>query len=339
VTPKKTTMQRRPSIGGENPSRAARGQPAFSAHLLSWYDAHARDLPWRKNRDPYKVWISEIMLQQTRVAAVLDHYRSFLKKFPSVEKLAAARESTVMARWSGLGYYRRARMLHAAAKKVTREHGGHFPNTSQALRQLPGIGRYTAAAIASIAFAEPIAVVDGNVERVLSRVFGKQLDERTTWETAEDLLDRKRPGDANQAMMELGATVCLPRQPKCLLCPVSEFCATRGDLPRISKTPQLAKRIIRVGLARKNGEVFLRQRRRDDTLMPGMWELPLLSGGQEGKSLLSLRHSITVTNYLVRVMELACPDEYSGDWIAGSRLPSLPLTGLARKILRKVEML
>ena len=339
MTPKKNVIQRRPSLGGENLSRPGTPQPRFSAHLLSWYDAHARDLPWRKNRDPYKIWISEIMLQQTRVAAVMEHYRSFLKKFPTVEKLAAARQSTVLARWSGLGYYRRARMLHAAAKEVTREHGGHFPNTSQALRQLPGIGRYTAAAIASIAFAEPIAVVDGNVERVLSRVFGKHLDERTTWGTAEDLLDRNRPGDANQAMMELGATVCLPRQPKCLLCPVSQFCMTRGDLPRISRSRQSAKRIIRVGLARKNGEVFLHQRSRDDTLMPGMWELPLLPGDQEGKSLLSLRHSITVTNYLVRVMEFACPDECSGDWIASSRLPSLPLTGLARKILRKVEML
>ena len=279
------------------------------------------------------------MLQQTRVAAVLEHYRSFLKKFPTVEKLAAARESTVLALWSGLGYYRRARMLHAAAKQVTREHDGQFPTTSQALRRLPGIGRYTAAAIASIAFAEPVAVVDGNVERVLSRMFGKQLDERTSWEAAEDLLDRKRPGDANQAMMELGATVCLPRQPKCLLCPVSRFCVTRGDLPRISKSPQTAKRLIQVGLARKDGEVFLRQRGRDESLMPGMWELPLLSGDQEGKSLLSLRHSITVTNYLVRVMELASPNEHRGDWIASSRLPSLPLTGLARKILRKVAML
>jgi A/G-specific adenine glycosylase len=230
-------------------------------------------------------------------------------------------------------------MLHAAAKQVTREHDGQFPTTSQALRRLPGIGRYTAAAIASIAFAEPIAVVDGNVERVLSRMFGKQLDERTSWEAAEDLLDRKRPGDANQAMMELGATVCLPRQPKCLLCPISRFCLTRGDLPRISKSPPTAKRLIQVGLARKDGEVFLRQRGRDESLMPGMWELPLLSGDQLGKSLLSLRHSITVTNYLVRVMELACPNEYRGDWIASSRLPSLPLTGLARKILRKVAML
>ena len=318
---------------------AAGIQPRFSSHLLAWYDAHARDLPWREGRDPYRVWLSEIMLQQTRVAAVLEHYRGFLRRFPTVQKLAAAREASVLALWSGLGYYRRARMLHAAAKLVVREHGGRFPETSQALRQLPGIGRYTAAAIASIAFAEPVAVVDGNVERVLCRLIGKPLDERATWRAAEELLDRKRPGDANQAMMELGAIVCLPGEPKCLLCPVSEFCVTRGDLPRTSKPVPQTKREIRFGLARRNGEVFLQQRSKTESLMPGMWELPHLSGEQRGRALLSLRHSITVTDYSVRVLELVCPDEHAGNWIAGSRLTSLPLTGLARKILRKVEML
>jgi A/G-specific adenine glycosylase len=318
---------------------AATIQPRFSSYLLSWYGAHARDLPWREGRDPYRVWLSEIMLQQTRVAAVLEHYRGFLRRFPTVQKLAAAREASVLALWSGLGYYRRARMLHAAAKLVVREHGGRFPETSQALRQLPGIGRYTAAAIASIAFAEPVAVVDGNVERVLSRLIGKPLDERAIWRAAEELLDRKRPGDANQAMMELGATVCLPREPKCLLCPVSKFCVTLGDLPRRSKLAPQTKREIQFGLARRNGEVFLRQRSKTESLMPGMWELPHLSGEQRGRALLSLRHSITVTDYSVRVLELACPDEQAGNWIAGSRLASLPLTGLARKILRKVEML
>jgi len=230
-------------------------------------------------------------------------------------------------------------MLHAAAKLVVNEHGGHFPETSEALRQLPGVGRYTASAIASIVFAEAVAVVDGNVERVLARLLGKQLDEHATWAAAGELLDRKRPGDANQAMMELGATVCLPRDLKCLLCPVSEFCVTRGDLPRISRAAPQTKREIRFGLARRNGEVFLQQRSVRESLMPGMWELPALSGQQDGKALLSLRHSITVTDYKVRVLELACPEEHSGTWIAGSRLTSLPLTGLARKILRKVEML
>lgn len=314
-------------------------RPAFVERMLAWYDSHARDLPWRRNRDPYRVWLSEIMLQQTRVAAVLEHYRIFLKRFPTVQKLAAAREASVLAAWSGLGYYRRARMLHAAAKLVVKEYGGHFPDNSRALIQLPGIGRYTASAIASIAHAEPTAVVDGNVERVLGRFLGKKMNGESTWRAAEALLDRTRPGDFNQAMMELGATVCVPREPKCLLCPVTDLCKTRGGLPRARTAAPQKKREIHFGLARRDGQVFLIQRKRDESLMPGMWELPRLSDSRDASPLLALRHSITVTDYAVRVMELASPDEQEGVWIATSRLPSLPLTGLARKILRRVEML
>ena len=149
-------------------------QRRFRKKLLAWYDAHRRDLPWRANRDPYRVWLSEIMLQQTRVAAVIEHYHEFLKRFPTINKLAAAREASVLAAWSGLGYYRRARMMHSAAKVIVREHGGKFPESEIGLRSLPGIGRYTAAAIASIAFDKPVAVVDGNVQRVLQRMTSKQ---------------------------------------------------------------------------------------------------------------------------------------------------------------------
>src|SRR5579864_6582686 len=183
----------------------------FRQRLLAWYDTNARDLPWRKSRDPYRVWVSEIMLQQTRVAAVIEHYREFLRRFPTVQKLARAREASVLATWSGLGYYRRARMLHAAAKVVASELGGKFPETSEGLRALPGVGRYTAAAIASIAFGERVAVVDGNVERVLARVAGRRLTGEDVWRAAGELLDAGRPGDFNQAMMELGAVVCTPR--------------------------------------------------------------------------------------------------------------------------------
>src|SRR5580700_2925085 len=174
--------------------------------LLEWYDLHRRTLPWRASRDPYPVWLSEIMLQQTRVAAVIAHYREFLRRFPTVEKLARAREASVLAAWSGLGYYRRARMMHAAAKVVVRQR--KFPATVEGLRDLPGVGRYTAAAIASIAFGVRVAAVDGNVERVLQRVSGRRIAGREVWLAAEELLDRDRPGDFNQAMMELGATVC-----------------------------------------------------------------------------------------------------------------------------------
>src|SRR5258705_4454677 len=164
-SPKASKKSSRPAIDGSI-QVAAGDLQFFAQHLLAWYDEHKRDLPWRKDRDPYRVWLSEIMLQQTRVAAVLEHYRRFLKKFPTVHRLAAARESSVLAVWSGLGYYRRARMLHTAARVVVTLHRGQFPICREGLQQLPGIGRYTSAAIASIAYDEPVAVVDGNVERV-----------------------------------------------------------------------------------------------------------------------------------------------------------------------------
>ena len=311
----------------------------FARALLAWYDANARDLPWRGGHDPYRIWISEIMLQQTRVAAVLEHYRLFLKEFPNLRKLAAAREGSVLAAWSGLGYYRRARMLHAAAKLVVKEHAGRFPESSEGLRRLPGIGRYTAAAIASIAFGEAVPVVDGNVERVLERLEGKRLAGEAVWQAATAMLDPKRPGDFNQSMMELGAMVCVPREPRCPLCPVAGFCATRGELKsRVEVAPQ-KKRAIQLGLARRHGQVFIVQRKQHESLMPGMWELPECADGFAGKTLLSLRHSITVTDYTVRVVEMPAPVGMDGEWISASRLGSLPLTGLARKILRRVEMI
>jgi A/G-specific adenine glycosylase len=311
----------------------------FAGCLLAWYEQHARKLPWREDRDPYRVWVSEIMLQQTRVAAVLEHYRRFLNKFPTVRKLAAARESSVLAAWSGLGYYRRARMLHAAAKLVVKEYQGKFPRDSEGLRHLPGIGRYTAAAIASIACDEPVAVVDGNVERVLERMNGKRLSGEQTWNTASHLLDPDRPGDFNQAMMELGATICLPRQPQCLLCPVSGFCAARGELQAQAAKSRQKKRKVFFGLARRGGHVLLVQRDKTESLMPGMWELPELPSSARAKRLLFLRHSITVTDYQVNVLEIATPQKGSGRWMSRSRLASLPLTGLARKILQRAELL
>ena len=312
----------------------------FAEKLLGWYDENKRDLPWRKNKDPYRVWLSEIMLQQTRVAAVLEHYRTFLKKFPNVKKLAAARESSVLAAWSGLGYYRRARRLHAAAKEVSAKNGGEFPTTARQLRDLPGIGRYTAAAIASIAFDEPVAVVDGNVERVLERVAGRRLAGGAAWQEAERLLSRKRSGDFTQAMMELGATVCVPGSPKCLLCPVQDLCATRGELAKEKPGSKQQKRKVCYALGRRENAVFLVQRAPDASLMPGMWELPELANGQRSKrALLQLRHSITVTDYDVRVVEAIPANEVAGKWIPRQRLASMALTGLGRKILRRAGLI
>jgi A/G-specific adenine glycosylase len=315
-------------------------QRRFRKSLLAWYDAHARDLPWRASRDPYRVWLSEIMLQQTRVAAVIEHYHEFLRRFPTVQKLAAVREASVLAAWSGLGYYRRARMLHAAAKVVVCEHGGRFPSTEEGLRALPGIGRYTSAAIASIAFEQPVAVVDGNVERVLQRIAGKQLAGEELWAAANGLLEKKRPGDFNQAMMELGAVVCTPRAPQCLTCPVVEMCATRGELPAVSVAAKQKKREVHYALCCRNGDVLLVQRGRDASLMAGMWELPEVAGANGSATpSLTVRHSITVTDYTVRVWENAEPTDIDGKWISRARLGKMALTGLARKILSKAEML
>lgn len=308
------------------------------ARLLTWYDAHKRQLPWRETRDPYRIWISEIMLQQTRVAAVLDHYRRFLERFPNVQALAEAKEADVLAAWSGLGYYRRARAMHAAAQKVVLEMGGAFPRTAAGLAELPGIGRYTAAAIASIAFGEPVAVVDGNVERVLSRVLAEDLRDRdVTWEHAERLLARDRPGDWNQAVMELGATICLPADPKCLTCPLRESCADPGRETKKQK-PERKKRELRFRLAQRRGSVYLVRRAGTDKLMAGMWELPMWSESAGGEVVHRGRHSITTNDYAVSVLVAEAPELTGGKWVSCKRLPEFPLTGLTRKILRATNL-
>jgi len=206
---------------------------AFRKQLLAWFRQFQRGLPWRRTRDPYCIWLSEIMLQQTRVAAVIPYYQRFLERFPNLHALAAAPEKEVLRLWSGLGYYRRARNLHKAAKRIVGEHGGEFPSRLEDLLGLPGIGNYTASAILSIAFEQKQAVLDGNVARVLARLGAIRGDFRESprWQEfqrcADAYLDPKSPGDWNQAMMELGATLCSPKSPQCLLCPVAQFCEGR----------------------------------------------------------------------------------------------------------------
>jgi A/G-specific adenine glycosylase len=307
----------------------------FRRSLLRWYDQNLRDLPWRKTRDPYAIWISEIMLQQTRVAAVLEHYRLFLERFPDVQTLAAADEAAVLAAWSGLGYYRRARMMRHCAQQIMADHNGHFPNTSAALQTLPGIGRYTAAAIASIAFAEPIAVVDGNVERVLQRLDGAVLTSKEMWERAQSQLSLDRPADFNQAMMELGALICTPRQPKCQSCPARKWCVTQGESPRSTRPQTQSKKEIWCTLDHREGRVRLLQRLAKSSLMAGMWELPPAAPAKGRKKRhqpwQTFRHSITTTNYTVNVMKARAAQ---GKWIPVAELSHVPLTGLTRKILR-----
>jgi A/G-specific adenine glycosylase len=205
----------------------------FRRQLLAWFRQYQRDLPWRRTNDPYRIWLSEIMLQQTRVTAVIPYYERFIERFPDIHALAAAPQEEVLRLWSGLGYYSRARNLHRAAQEIVAKHGGLFPHREKDALELPGIGRYTAAAILSIAYGAKQAVLDGNVARVLARLFAVRGDLRDAgrWqslqESANALLDPQSPGDWNQAMMELGATLCTPQTPQCLLCPVAQFCQAR----------------------------------------------------------------------------------------------------------------
>lgn len=325
------------------------------SRLLAWFDENRRDLPWRRTRDPYAIWVSEIMLQQTRVAAVIDRYESFVRAFPTVRALGRADEADVLALWSGLGYYRRARMLHRAARMVVEEMGGAMPATAAGLRRLPGVGAYTSAAIASIAYGEAIAVVDGNVERVVQRVAGLGSEDsagqtallRETEGIANALLDPERPGDFNQAMMELGATVCLPRNPQCLTCAVYDFCQTRGEHPTRKRAKMRSEDaayalVLREADVHAMPEVLLVQRANTETVMTGMWELPALRdvAVPEARVRLTVRHSIMQVNYTVRVRKVL-EDEVDAltapggrrEWVRVCDLEGLALTGLARKVL------
>jgi A/G-specific adenine glycosylase len=266
---------------------------AFRKALIGWYLANKRDLPWRHTNDPYRIWVSEVMLQQTQVATVVPYYHRFLQNFGELETLARADSQDVLKNWEGLGYYARARNLHRAAGLVLKEHGGVVPNRWAEFRKLPGVGDYIAAAVLSMAFEQPFPVVDGNVKRVLARLLMVKdpVNKTTTAQKfrviADELLDRKKPGTFNQAMMELGAIVCRPRQPLCGSCPVQNKCranqsGTVLDYPvKLKKQPPPLYRIA-VGVIFKNGRVLI-TRRKPSGLLGGLWEFP---GGkiQKGES-------------------------------------------------------
>jgi A/G-specific adenine glycosylase len=252
--------------------------------LLPWFERVQRDLPWRRTKDPYAVWLSEVMLQQTRVEAVIPYFERFLRELPDVRALAEAPSEQVMKLWSGLGYYRRARMLHEAAQQIMSTRAGRFPDTVAELSDIRGIGRYTAGAVGSIAFGERAPLVDGNVVRVLSRIFALEGDLRSTagmnrvWAVAEAILPPSRAGDWNQALMELGATTCIPRAPRCLVCPVQAVCAARArglerELPYLApKAEPVVRRRVAV-VATVRGKVVL-VRRSPGGLFGGLWEPP-----------------------------------------------------------------
>jgi A/G-specific adenine glycosylase len=320
------------------------------ARLLAWYDEHARALPWRRTRDPYAIWVSEVMLQQTRVDTVIPYYERFMARFPDPHALADAPLDEVLAHWSGLGYYRRARLLHQGAQRVAREHGGVVPRAADERRALPGVGRYTAGAIGSIAFDLPEPIVDGNVARVLARVLGLDTPlgaretERRLWQEAEQLAHGTRPGALNQALMELGARVCTPLAARCAECPLGDVCRARCE-QRVAELPVAApkkppKPVKLVALLARDARARLWLERAEGTLFGGLWGFPLGAGsGREhahalaeraglvgelaGTSLGGVRHVLTHRALAVEVF--AMPGARAA---RGSALRAVPETGL-----------
>jgi A/G-specific adenine glycosylase len=326
-----------------------------SSLLAQWYAHGHRDLPWRRTSDPYRIWVSEIMLQQTRAAAVIPYYHRFLERFPTVEALAGAEEPQVLSLWSGLGYYSRARNLLGAARQIAAR--GAFPRQYDELRELAGVGDYTAAAVASIAFGEPRAVLDGNVLRVVSRMENDAGDIRSpkTRErfraVAESWLDPKQPGAFNQALMELGATVCLPRRPLCIECPLRRQCqalqqGTVDQLP-VKLGAVRPERIEAVLLLMRRGRrILLRQRPATERRMPGFWDLPApehLPVVRPGAAIGQFRHTITHHHYTFTVKAAPVPRRLPTGalfrWLAPREASDIPLSTTAKKALRLAGLL
>jgi A/G-specific adenine glycosylase len=318
--------------------------------LLAWYRKHKRDLPWRRTADPYRIWVSEIMLQQTRVAAVIPYYERFLTLFPDASALASATEQDLLAAWAGLGYYSRARNLQKAARVIVEL--PHFPSDYAAMRGLPGVGDYTAAAVASIAFGKPHAVLDGNVLRVLCRLVAEPGDvkslvvRRRIATIAETLLDRARPGEFNQALMELGATVCVPKQPLCDECPVRLHCEARrqgneNQLPLSAgrgSTSQCERHLL---VVEKGNKILLWQRPATSKRLAGFWELPereQLLGAKVYGIIGGFRHTIVNTTYLVQVSRATIPGRPTDfQWLDARRLAEMPLSTTAKKALALIK--
>jgi A/G-specific adenine glycosylase len=294
--------------------------PEFRRRLLAWYHRARRDLCWRHTRDPYRIWVSEIMLQQTRVAAVTPYYRRFCTRFPTVRSLAQARPEAVLRLWTGLGYYSRARNLHRAARQILARHGGRFPRTPADALALPGIGSYTAAAILSIAYGEPLAVLDGNVARVLARIGAERGElhrtrtRRRLEETSGRLLARDVPGEWNQAMMELGAMLCTPRAPRCTECPVSRWCLARAQ-GIVDKIPALRTQAATVHttlaaavLVDPHGHTLLvRHKGADGALFSHLWQFPAVPAGRDRRAAIARHLAETLGNVPApALVPLAC---------------------------------
>jgi A/G-specific adenine glycosylase len=340
----------------------------ISAKLLKWYSKNARVLPWRGHPDPYAVWVSEIMLQQTRVDAVIPYFERWMKRFPSIQTLAAADEQDVLNHWEGLGYYSRARNLHKAAQVVVAEFKGRLPASVEELRKLPGIGRYTAGAIASMAFGLNEPVLDGNLRRVYARLFNVDIPadgtegEELLWKIATENLPKGKAGDFNQAMMDLGATICLPKNPRCLLCPLLGECeaqklGVQDDRPVLKPKAEVPSVVHAAAVIVQRGRVLL-AKRPSEGLLGGMWEFPNgeVSGepvkGLEkavragyglkvraGEAVTTVQHAyshfrITVHAYRAQLVETSKKDNLK--WVKLSELDDLPMGKIDRQIARKL---
>ena len=349
--------------------RPGRRDHALGARLADWFEKHHRDLPWRKTADPYAIWVSEVMLQQTRVATVLGYYPRFLRDYPTVAHLARAPLCRVLASWSGLGYYQRARALHRGAREVVARYGGRLPSAAATLRDISGIGPYTAGAIASIAFGEREPAVDGNVARVLARIRGVDKDVRAAdgsreiWRIASELVPEREPGRHNEALMELGATVCVPADPRCGVCPARSFCRARArglqhELPVARRKKPPRETAVVALVSRRRGRTLL-GRRRDTGLFGGLWEPPMAELGdrrsrQEALAeLLGLRRlelsvvaeqthllthrklRITVVCAVLDHRDLGAPKDPYVElaWLDDAELGVVGLSTLARKVL------
>jgi A/G-specific adenine glycosylase len=327
---------------------------AFHRDLLRWYRRHRRSLPWRDTRDPYPIWVSEIMLQQTRVDTVLPYYARWLRAFPTVQALARAKSDPVLKLWEGLGYYSRARNLHRAAQAVVREYAGQLPRTAEGLRELPGIGRYTAGAIASIAFGERVPLVDGNVARVFARIFAITANVKAPrtmeilWQLAEKLVPERGPGDFNQALMELGALVCTPANPRCEVCPMRHVCVARArglvdQLPNRGQPQTTERTVVNAAFVRRNGSLLM-QRRPERGLLAGMWELPTLGQRRfrKGQALLELRHAITNRRITLRVFKCQCGTALARTlpielhWVSTAEMKRLSLPAAHRRAIQQI---
>lgn len=324
----------------------------FADALTGWYRQAHRDLPWRRTSDPWRILVSEIMLQQTRATAVIPYYEKFLERYPAPEALAVASESELLALWAGLGYYSRARNLQKAAREIAA--AGRFPDSYEAIRALPGVGDYTAAAVASISFNLPHAVLDGNVMRVLARVTNDASDistmaaRRRLQAEAQSRLDPRDAATYNQAMMELGATLCTPRKPQCLLCPVQDFCEARRtghpeQLPIKLKKCAPIQEHLTLFLIRKGDAVLMWQRGPESKRLAGFHELPdssqLPEAERLGPPLISFRHGIVNHSYTIDLIPARLPRKpREFVWLSGAERRELPLSTIARKALSVMKL-